>query len=74
MKFLNFQQVDESTVYLIEVTAKIADKDKEYKFQIRERYSGMLEFTQKIVKDFEIALDIEFPEKKTFGNKDKVFL
>lgn len=31
----------------------------------------MLEFTQKIVKDFEIAgLGIEFPDKKTFGNKD----
>ena len=77
MEFLHFEQYDKSTTnYTILVTATISkieasEKDRQLFFQIKDRYSGLLEFSNRMAKQMDIqSLGVEFPEKKTFGNTE----
>ncbi len=81
MEFLRFEQSDKNTTtYTILVTARIpnihsTESDKELLIQIKERYSGLLDFAIKITKQLDIQnLTVEFPVKKAFGNTDQAFL
>ena len=80
IEFLRFEQSEKTTTYTILVTASISsikstEPDRQLLFQIKERYSGLLEFATRFTKQLGIEnLAVEFPVKKAFGNTDQVFL
>lgn len=78
MKFVKYEETEKLTEFIILVTGVLWKKRGEAEdvlsFQIRDRYSGLLEFQKTFRADVGYSSPLpEFPEKKTFG-KDKNFL
>jgi hypothetical protein len=78
MEFVKYEETEKLTHFIILVTAAIrtlSGAHEELVFQIRDRYSGLLEFQRAFRADVGYSSPPlpEFPEKKTFG-KDKNFL
>ena len=77
MEFVKYEETEKLTQFIILVTGAIrtlSGAQEELVFQIRDRYSGLLEFQKIFRADVGYSSPLpEFPEKKTFG-KDKNFL
>ena len=77
MEFVKYEETEKQTNFIILVTAvlrTLSGAHDELVFQIRDRYSGLLEFQKRFRADVGYSSPLpEFPEKKAFG-KDKNFL
>jgi hypothetical protein len=77
MEFVKYEETEKLTQFFILVTGVVrtlSGAHEELVFQIRDRYSGLLEFQKTFRADTGYSSPLpEFPEKKTFG-KDKNFL
>ena len=77
MEFVKYEETEKHTQYVILVSAPLKTlegKGEELLFQIRDRYSGLLDFQKSFRAELKFTTALpEFPEKKAFG-KDKNFL
>ncbi len=77
MEFVKYEETEKHAQFFILVTAALrtlSGSHEELVFQIRDRYSGLLEFQKTFRADVGYSSPLpEFPEKKAFG-KDKNFL
>lgn len=68
--FVKSEMVDDHTEYLV----AIADPEGGESIQIKDRYSSMRSFWERLATDFEGAAPRQFPPKKCCGNMDAQFV